>query len=70
VKAVEDARQMARKSPEFPMTSLSIDGSDVMPARPGYDTEGKPITVYTNYVQLVPSSDLTLCSYDVAKIFH
>lgn len=50
------------------MTSLSLDGSNVMPARPGYGTEGQPITVYANYVQLVPPSDLTLYSYDVATI--
>lgn len=50
------------------MTSLSIDGSNVMPARPGYGTEGQPITVYANYVQMVPPSDLTLYSYDVATI--
>lgn len=50
------------------MSSLSLDGSAVLPARPGYGTEGQPITVYANYVQLVPSSDLTLYSYDVAEI--
>lgn len=68
MKTVEDARQKARKTPEFAMTSLSLDGSNVMPARPGYGTEGQPITVYANYVQLVPPSDLTLYSYDVAEI--
>lgn len=68
MKTVEDARQKARKTPEFAMTSLSLDGSNVMPARPGYGTEGQPITVYANYVQLVPPSDLTLYSYDVATI--
>lgn len=50
------------------MSSLSLAGSDVMPARPGYGTEGQPITVYANYVQLVPPSDLTLYSYDVGEI--
>lgn len=68
VKAVEDARQKARKSPAFAMSSLSLDSSKVLPARPGYGTEGQPITVYANYVQLVPRSDLTLYSYDVAEI--
>lgn len=68
MKAIEDARQKARKSPDFAMSSLSLDGSNVMPARPGYGTEGQPITVYANYVQLVPPSDLTLYSYDVAEI--
>lgn len=50
------------------MSSLSLDGSAVLPARPGYGTEGQPITVYANYVQLLPPSDLTLYSYDVAEI--
>lgn len=50
------------------MSSLSLDGSNVMPARPGYGTEGQAITVYANYVQLVPPSDLTLYSYDVSEI--
>ncbi|KAH8756300.1 argonaute-like protein [Diaporthe sp. PMI_573] len=68
VRAVEDARQKARKSPEFAMGSLSLDSSALLPARPGYGTEGQPITVYANYVPLVPRSDLTLYSYDVAEI--
>lgn len=68
VKAVEDARQKARKSPEYALSSMSLVGSNVMPARPGYGNEGQPITVYANYVQLVPPSDLTLYSYDVATI--
>ena len=68
VKAVEDARQKARKSPEFAMSSLSLDSSKLLPARPSYGTEGQPITVYANYVQLVPRSDLTLYSYDVTNI--
>ncbi|KAH8747665.1 hypothetical protein F5883DRAFT_653526 [Diaporthe sp. PMI_573] len=50
------------------MSSLSLDSSAVLPARPGYATEGQPITVYANYVQLVPRSDLTLYSYDVSEI--
>lgn len=68
MKAVEVARQKARKSSEFAMSSLSLNGSNVMPARPGYGTEGQPITVYANYVQLLPPSDLTLYSYDVSEI--
>lgn len=68
MKAVEDARQKARKSPEFAMTSLSLEGSSVMPGRPSYGTEGQAITVYANYVRLVPPSDLTLYSYDVSEI--
>lgn len=50
------------------MGSLSLDASAVMPARPGYGTEGQPITVYANYVEMLPPSDLTLHSYDIAKI--
>lgn len=50
------------------MSSLSIDASAVLPARPAYGTEGQPITVYANYVQLVPKSDLTLYSYNVSEI--
>lgn len=39
-----------------------------MPSRPGYGTEGAPITVFANYVQLVPKPDLTLYSYDISEI--
>lgn len=51
------------------MTSLGLDDSKaVMPSRPGYGTGGTEITVYANYVQLLPKPDLTLYSYDVATI--
>nr|ANS14269.1 argonaute protein [Valsa mali] len=69
VKAVEDARQKARKSPNFALSALSLDGSKaMMPSRPGYGTEGAAITVYANYVQLIPKPDLTLYSYDISGI--
>ncbi|POS75038.1 hypothetical protein DHEL01_v206568 [Diaporthe helianthi] len=68
VKAVEAARQKARKSPEFVMSSLSLDASAVLPARPGYGSEGQPIAVYANYVELLPRSDLTLYSYDISEV--
>lgn len=69
VKAVEDARQKARNAPDFALSSLSLDDSKaLMPARPGYGTEGTAITVFANYVQLVPKSDLTLYSYDISQI--
>lgn len=44
------------------MSSLSLDGSAVLPARTGYGTGGQPITVYANHVQLVPPSELALNS--------
>lgn len=68
MKAVEDARQRARKSPEFAMSSLNLGTPNVLPARPGYGTEGHVVTVFANYVTLVPKSDLTLYSYDVSTI--
>lgn len=69
VKAVEDARQKARSSPNFALGALSLDESKaMMPPRPGYGSEGAAITVYANYVQLVPKPDLTLYSYDISDI--
>lgn len=50
------------------MSSLSLNAPALLPARPGYGTEGQSITVYANYVELLPPSDLTLYSYDVEKI--
>lgn len=44
------------------------DNTAIMPSRPGYGTEGAPLTVYANYVELVPRSDLTLHSYDISEI--
>ncbi|KAG8165758.1 hypothetical protein KVR01_004310 [Diaporthe batatas] len=68
VKNVEAARQKARKSLEGATSSLSLDTPALLPARPGYGTEGQAITVYANYVELLPPSDLTLYSYDIAEI--
>lgn len=51
------------------MSALSLDGSKtMMPSRPGYGSEGAPITLYANYVQLVPKPDMTLYSYDTSDI--
>lgn len=68
VKAVEDGRQKARKSPDFALSSLSLNDANAMPPRPGYGTEGMPIAVYANYVQLVPNPGLVLYSYDISQI--
>lgn len=51
------------------MSALSLDGSqNTMPSRPGYGTDGAPITVYANYVQLFAKPELTLYSYDISAI--
>lgn len=63
---VEDARQEARQSPSFAMSSLSLKGN-TMPARPAYGTEGTPMMVFTNYVTFTPKSDLVLYMYDMSK---
>ncbi|KAK7736945.1 hypothetical protein SLS53_006700 [Cytospora paraplurivora] len=69
VKAVEDGRQKSRKSPDFALSSLGLDDAKaMMPPRPGYGTEGMPISVYANYIQLVPKPDLVLYSYDISQI--
>lgn len=69
VKRVEDARQLTRHSPTFAMSALGLsDDSKRMPPRPAYGTEGTPITVYANYVQLTPRADLELYMYDVKDI--
>lgn len=66
VQYVEDARQAARQSPNFTMSTLSLT-DNTMPVRPGYGTEGTPITVFANYVPLLPRSDLVLYMYDMRK---
>lgn len=42
--------------------------ANTMPARPAYGTQGKPIKVWANYVEMVPKADLVLYSYDVSEI--
>lgn len=48
------------------MSTLSLT-DNTMPVRPGYGTEGTPITVFANYVPLLPRSDLVLYMYDMRK---
>lgn len=51
------------------MSALTLGGDKpVMPARPGYGTDGTAFVVYANYVQLVPPRDLTLYVYDISQI--
>ncbi|KAJ4387602.1 hypothetical protein N0V93_008198 [Gnomoniopsis smithogilvyi] len=66
VEQVEDARQRARQSPSSALGSLTL--TNTMPTRPGYGTEGKPMTVFTNYVTLTPDSNLVLYMYDMKGI--
>ncbi|KAG8168420.1 hypothetical protein KVR01_001169 [Diaporthe batatas] len=68
VQDVEDARQKARSAPQHAISSLSLAGSSVMPAQPGYSTAGQPITIFANYVPIMPPSNLTLYSYNVSKV--
>lgn len=39
-----------------------------MPPRPGYGTGGTHMTVYANYTQLMPNSNLTLYAYDISEV--
>ncbi|KAJ4412457.1 hypothetical protein N0V82_008775 [Gnomoniopsis sp. IMI 355080] len=66
VQTVENARQRARQPPSSTTTSLAL--SNTMPDRPGYGTEGTPITVFTNYVTFTPKTDLVLYVYDIKDI--
>lgn len=51
------------------MSALSLDtDKTVMPPRPGYGSEGAPITVFANYVELFAKPDLSLFSYDISEI--
>lgn len=51
------------------MSALTLGGDKhAMPPRPGYGTEGQPIVVYANYVQIIPPRDLTLYVYDVSEV--
>lgn len=65
----EDARQVARQSPSYAMSTLSVR-DNTMPARPGYGTEGTPIIVYANYLPLTLKSDLVLYMYDMSKYHY
>lgn len=66
---MEDDRQKARKSPNHALRALNLDESKaMMPPRPSYGSEGKPIIVYANYVELMPHPSLTLYSYDISDI--
>ena len=45
------------------LSQLSLDQK--LPRRPGYGTRGTPLTLWTNYFQLVPKGDLRLYRYSI-----
>jgi len=57
----EDAIQKAVKEDD-----LTFLGDSKFPRRPGYGTRGDPVTLWANYVELLPSPKLVLYRYNVA----
>ncbi len=48
----------------FGLEKLNLDSK--FPHRPGYGTRGIPVTLWANYVEMVPSAKLILYRYDIA----
>lgn len=46
------------------LSKLKLDSK--FPHRPGYGTKGTPVTLWANYVEMVPDAKLILYRYDVA----
>ena len=63
VTKAEDAFQKALKDP-LSVSKLNLDPKK--PFRPGYGTRGQPITLWANYVEMVPPKDLVLYRYDIS----
>lgn len=59
----EDVAQRAMNSP-LNLSKLKLDSK--FPHRPGYGTKGTPVTLWANYVEMVPDAKLILYRYDVA----
>ncbi|KKY24123.1 putative rna interference and silencing protein [Phaeomoniella chlamydospora] len=62
VNRLEDA---AHKKALNLIKSNSSLGPKVMPPRPGYGTQGKPVVLYTNYFNMTAAMDLTLYRYNI-----
>lgn len=45
---------------------MSIQDGVKLPSRPGYGTKGKPVTLWTNYFELLPSKDQPFNRYAVS----
>lgn len=63
VTKVEDAVQKAIKDP-LSLQKLRLDSN--LPHRPGYGTRGTPVTLWANYVEMVPDLKLILFRYDIS----
>ncbi|KAF2491439.1 putative RNA interference and gene silencing protein [Lophium mytilinum] len=63
VAQVEDAIQKSAGGPDALAALTMTEG---FPHRPGYGTRGTPVTLWANYVEMVPPPELTLYRYDMA----
>lgn len=62
---VENALQQAAKD-GLGLGGLSLN--ERFPRRPGYGTRGMEISLWANYVEMIPPSDLVLYRYDIAVL--
>lgn len=64
VQTIEDATIQSSK--QLSLQPLNLGSS--YPQRPGYGTQGKRITLFANYFELKPPTDLPLYRYSVTHL--
>jgi eukaryotic translation initiation factor 2C len=61
VRSIEDST--LKSSDGVSLQTLALESS--IPSRPGFGTQGRPITLYANYLELVPPKSLLLYRYSI-----
>lgn len=63
VQTVEAA--IEKSSKDLSLKILNLSQTVPLPTRPGYGTQGKSVTLWANYFQLLPPKDLLLYRYEI-----